>query len=273
MLSLDARNKKLVETPHFFESVNRKTKVLHIEDCYRGYDYSADYNKITGSWQINPKGKKIVTIPFKFAPIPIYSSNYPLRNLDSSTQARFLFTAFSDYYHWSNEEFESPWQPAHDFGKQLFENFTELEWQYYYNTMAQCIQFYLNCTERIDPPMNVINERNLKSLIPDEFMEWAEIYFVTEGGERLNTNVLKTEIVEDYKTNVGKEKYNKKTFDRYLRRWCKLKGFEYNPLVECTDKKNRYVKKWLEGKQVYYIHIKTPLVTNDESQQLESALP
>lgn len=284
MITLDARSKKAVETPHFFEQVKRNTKALHIEDCYRGYDYGADYNKISGSWQLNRKSKSIVTIPFKYAPIPIYTSNFPLRSLDSSTQARFLYTAFSDYYHWSNDEFEHPHQPIHDFKKMLFTEFSEHEWQLYYNTIAQCIQFFIGTDERIDPPMNIINERNLKSVITDDFIEWADLYFITEGGERLNTNVLKTDAVNNYKEVVGREKYNKKSFDRYLRRWCKLKGFEYNPLSVCTDKKNRYVKKWLEGKQVYYIHIAVKnadnlnihneILNNEQpNNDIETALP
>lgn len=263
MLTLDARSKKDRETPHFFEQVTRKTKVLHIEDCFKGYDYSADYNKISGSWQINRKSKTIVTMPFKYAPIPIYTSNFPLKSLDTSTQARFLYTAFSDYYHWSNDEFEHPHQPIHDFNKLLFSEFTELEWQLYYNTIAQCIQFFISTEERINPPMNIINERNLKSVITDDFIDWADYYFITEGGERLNTNILISEVEKDYKEQVGKEKFTKKSFHRYIKRWCKLKGFEYNPIEQCTDKKNRYVKKWIDGKQVYYLFIKANNANNN----------
>jgi hypothetical protein len=258
LLIIDARRRKDVEGPHFFENVTRNSKVVHIEDCYKGYDYSADYNKITGNWQINRKSKTIISIPFKYSPIPVYTSNFPLRNLDPSTQARFLYTAFADYYHWSSDEFSEPHQPAHDFGKRLFDDYTEDEWTCYYNTIAQCVQFFLSCGDslRVDPPMNIINERTIKSLISDDFIEWADAYFITETGERLNVNILKKDVQDDFKNTCGPDKFNKKSFDKQLKRWCKLRGFELNPIAICTDKKNRYVKKWLDGKQVYYVHIK-----------------
>ena len=80
-------------------------------------------------------------------------------------------------------------------------------------------------------PMDRINHNNLKASIGDNFLEWAEEYFA----ERLNTEVQRREMQEDYKASCGNFKLTAQGFRTKLAQYCQLKGYTLSDIIKKTE--------------------------------------
>lgn len=252
-VEFNGRNKKLTDNPHIYENVTVHTDYILIDDADRYLNFEFFFKPLTGDLDVNPKGTRQYSIPFAEAPKFCITSNYTMRKIDPSTERRLLYTVFSDYYHYnSNNEYRQHRNPYDDFGKNLFDDFTEDEWNLFFNFMAQCIKFYLSHPSKIDPPMKNVQMRNLKSVFGDAFGNWAEIYFTQD---RLNTEIGKAAAFKDYQDVTNMHKATINNFTKRLKAWCKYHGHTYNPESK-TNNGNRIIKT-IDSQSVEMIYIQT----------------
>lgn len=265
-VTLEGRNSKLTENQHLYENVTQHTDYILIDDANQYLNFDFFFSALTGEMTVNPKHGKQYVIPFQDVPKLAITSNFTLRNLDPSTERRLLYIVFSDYFHFNkDEEYQESRSPYDEFGKNLFLDFTEEEWEEFFNFMAHCIQTYLNY-DKIDPPMQNVTQRNLRTIMTDLFKDWADVYFSNDS-ERLNTEVIKSEAFDDFKDNGGKN-WKPTWFKKSLKAWCTYYGFELNPEILCgTD--GRIIKKNSENKAVEHIFIRTKPLTEIENERRE----
>lgn len=237
---INGRDKKLNDNKHWSENVTRWTRYLWFEDCDPKFDYSAHYNSITGEIIVNPKGIRSQTLDFMYSPKIAFDSNYPNNNLDPSTKGRMLYTTFSDYYHEASIDgkFSDTRRPVDEFKHQFFndwKNEREEHWSLLANLVARCIQFYLQTgNDKLNPPMEHINENELSSSLPKNFDEWATEYFTYN----MNKEVVHAHAYQDYCEKI-KSQISSNTWTRAMKRWTVLRKYELNPVDWCNDKKNR----------------------------------
>jgi len=262
-IEFNGRNKKLTENPHIYENVTVHTDYILVDDADQYLNFEFFFKPLTGDLDVNPKGTRQYSIPFSDSPKFCITSNYTLRNIDPSTERRLLYVVFSDYYHYnSNSEYRQHRNPYDDFGKNLFDDFTDKEWELFLNFMAQCIKFYLNHS-KIGPPMKNVELRNLKTIITDAFLNWAEIYF---HENRLNINVKREDAFHDFQEKTNSKQWKVNRFTKSLKAWCRYQGYQYNPETHCNagngDKKDRIIEK-IDNKPVEMFYIKTqPVLEN-----------
>ena len=101
---LSGRNPKLMDNNHVFEQVNQHTDFIIVDDCHRYLDTGLFYDSITGGMTVNPKNNHSFYIEFESSPKFAFSTNYVPGNFDSSSDARLIYTVFSDYYHQKTDE-------------------------------------------------------------------------------------------------------------------------------------------------------------------------
>lgn len=260
---INGRDVKGSQSEFLVGNVTRRDDIITIEDCHRFYDFSRHYNDITGDMVINPKGKPGFVLPFAHSPKLTFSTNFGINNVDPSTQARILYTVFSDYYHDQTEEFDKKYDPRDDFGKRLYDDFDEADWNRCINLAAQCIRFALSTGGRIDPPMNIIQQRNYQVVMGHEFEEWADFYFsdndIPEEERKLNRFLPKKTVIADYKMAIGDKKYNARRFNKAIKLWCRMKGYELNPLDLCNeDKRSRRITR----------RVTLPLATKETKEEM-----
>jgi len=137
-----------------------------------------------------------------------------------------------------------------DFGHALFTDWAEGQWNKLFNFFAQCLQFYLSTSEKIDPPMEQLTRRNLLAAIGEPYREWAEEY----AGARLDQEFNKKEAFEHLKATQDKlRNLSSHQFIKRLKAWCRLKGYAFMP-PEKTDSQGRIRKRTFEG-QIDYLFI------------------
>lgn len=302
---MDATTPENVKNQHFYSSIDRKTKVIHLEDVYPGFDYRQLYNRIDGEFGVNDKNIQSVTLSYATSPIVLVTSNFPPKNKDGSTKSRLLYNAFADYYQEPEKITDNNrmWKPIDDFKKNLFSEFNEQEWKLYYNTIAQCIHFFMNCKERIDPPMGAVKQRQIDFILGEKFLDFIDTYFYTEE-EKFNVYYPKELFTIDAEKAIGKGRHFGK-----LKDWCEEMGFELNQTDESGKQiglggknKDRVIKRvrefrpewqqrlkvihpdYQEDKQVDALYIRTKpqqsIIVNNENlnneqsnNDIETALP
>lgn len=237
----EGRPIKLTDNPHLFENTTEHTDMFLVDDANRYLKFDAFFSAITGPTMVNPKNAKQYTIPFSKSPKFWFTSNYPPHNIDPSMERRILYTIFSDYYHHNKmDEYREARTVRDDFGKDLGEDFTPEEWNLFLNLIAQCIRFYLSAPIKLNPPMENVNARNLKSAMGEAFQPWADVFFSAESG-RLDTFVIKSVALNDFlkATNM---KWTTQKFTTAIKAWCQYNNYELDP-KEHQNARNRIIKR------------------------------
>lgn len=275
-VTLDGRNPKLTDNPHIYERVTKHTDYILIDDASQYIKFNFFFAPLTGELTVNPKNNKQYEIPFKDVPKFAITSNYTIRDLDPSTERRLLYTVFSDYYHHSGGagDYLESRSPKDDFGITLFDDFDENNWNLFLNFMAQCCKLYMN-HNKIEPPMDNVNKRNLQSEMGGVFHAWADIYFSEDSGNL--DKMLERSMV--FKAFVDENKYNHWTpqkFGKAMRAWCRYRGYVLNPkdlqskdgrIHAKVDVIDKYGNKTDQKKSAEMLYIQTLATLNIEHKE------
>ncbi len=255
---IGGRNPKKTADNFIFDGVDEHTYNITIDDADQYLDFGFFFPYITGKFTINPKNNKPFTLEYSESPKFCITSNFTLNKIDPSTERRILYTSFSDYYHKKDNDgyYQDTRSPKEEFGKNIFEDFNQDEWNQFYNLVANCISMYLKfVNDKIEPPLENIEKRNLRTQIGESFLAWATDYF--SEPTHLNTTICKDEIFDLALPNLTsntRKHMDKRKFKDKIRLFCKYKGFEFNPKEQVNDKNDRIMLKYNGiNKEHFYI--------------------
>ncbi|NKI28239.1 hypothetical protein HCG49_16925 [Arenibacter sp. 6A1] len=257
---IPGRSKKAVDSEFLFDGVTQETDYIFIDDMNQYFPFQQFFSEITGKMKVNPKNSKGYTIDFIDSPKLCGTSNFPPLALDPSSSRRILFTVNSDYYHENKDnEYMQTRRVSDDFGgRNLFDDFTEEEYNSFYVFCAQCVQFFLASPTKINPPMDNVNKRNLMSEMGDAFRNWATVYF-SESNDKLDRLISRVDAFQDYQ-RVAQGKKSANNFKKSVKAYCKLNNFILNPKEIDKSGDGRIIQKF-EGKSQELFYIKTKLDT------------
>jgi len=257
---INGRDRKKTQDDFIYHGVTEDTDYLLVDDCHAYMDYGFFFNAITGDLDVNNKNGLRYIIPFAKSPKVAFASNFPPNNLDPSLERRLLFVVFSDYYHYNKDgEYNQTRIISDDFdGKSLFLDFDEKQWNKVLNFLAQCLQFYLSQTGKIDPPMENVEKRNLLKEMGDQFHSWADGFFslVKDNGDKRNLDdaVSKAYATGHFEKNTNIKKWTSNKFKKALKAYAKYNGWIFNPTDVAPN--NRIIKK-VDGESVEHFYIRT----------------
>lgn len=238
--TFDGRNAKLFDNPHLFERISKHTDYMLFDDANKAFQFDRLFSMITGEMNINPKGKTSYELAFADVPKMVVTSNFTPTEISPTVLRRLLFTVFGDYYHHENNgEYNETRTVKDDFGKNLFDDFDEKEWNLFCNFMAQCCRWYMNF-EKIEPPMGNVMVRNLQNYMGQSFLRWADVYFGEEAGRR-DSWVIRKMAMDDFIRETNSNGWTTQAFTARLVAWCKYKNLILDP-PELRNKDGRMVK-------------------------------
>lgn len=208
-----------------WEGLTEKTRLVIGDDLLKDFDFDSLFSLITSDWPVNPKNHPAYTIPFDSSPKIFLSSNYAIAGDGTSYSARQWLLGFSDFYSDSHS-------PVDDFKALFFEEWDEGQWNLFWNFVAQCIQLYLRLGYTPSPDSRM-NGRRLVQQIGEDFLSWADDYFIAGGGH-LNVRILKSEMYKDFIDYVQhlrgpRFSMSVNSFCRRMGYYTHLRGFFFNP--------------------------------------------
>lgn len=270
---LGGRNPKLTDNPHVYDRVTEHTDLILVDDAHQYLNFNFFFGDITGDMVVNPKNNVSYNIPFENSPKIVITSNFTLRDIDSSTEDRILYTVFSDYYHAasSNNDYRETRKIYDDFNKTLHKaDYTKEEWNLDFNFIADCIQFYLSVPspQKISPPMGNVAKRNLRTIMGDTFKTWADTFFDKEIG-RVDEFVARQDAIEDFEKVTKQRGWTTNKFTKAMKAWA-----EYTEYVQALNPREYQnsegrISRQHNGKAADMLYVKTkelnPADLNDEA--------
>ena len=252
---------------------------IEIDDFAEYGLFSKFYAEITGDRYVNPKNYGAFTLDYKHSGKMSLSTNFELQNTDPSTTARVLSEVASDWYHEKTDknDYRETRKPDTEFGRRLYDDFTSEDRLKFYNIIAYSIQLQMRFY-KINPPTGNIRMRELRREMQkgvgktDDFFKWANTYFVPKPagyndemspaeagyfGAYIVKDHAYRNLTEDF-TQKQKSDYRPVKFKEHVKAWCDYYGFDFNPEVLHTDRKNKRIMKRVDGKyaECFYIHVK-----------------
>jgi hypothetical protein len=271
---LDGRNPRLTDNPHIFENVDLTTDLVAVDDCWDHFNFGYFYPSLTSDLSANPKNKKGYTIPYMESPKFIFSSNFGDRTTDPSSFRRKIYTVYSDYYHADNGtgDYAGSRTPDEEFGRNLFDDWKDADWEEFYNFMAQCLAFYLSCAEKVKPPMGNVQKRSLIAEMTEAFRSWADVYFNPEG-DKVNKWVRKDLAFEEYKRESGLKNHTSTSWKKKLVAYCKYMKYEFNPPsigsnIHKVKIKDEYGNEKETSKECVYVMTNTAAAKANVAEQM-----
>lgn len=292
---IGGRRKDITDKPDFiYDGYTCFHSIIEVDDLNENADFDFFYTQITGNREVNSKHISKQILPYESSGKMIVTSNFELRSIDSSTIARILNAAVSDYYHEKTRfnDYKETRSPRSKFGKLLYDDFTEEDWGKFYNFMAYCIQLTMRF-DKIQPPMENLEKRQLRRLMTngvskdEEFYNWANQYFTIPPDPRpelcpddvgyFNVVFRRDSAFNNFKAALSSLqacRYKSNQFKLSLIAWCDYKGYELNPLILCTGSnaaEDRRIIKKIGDKttECFYISTSPQRLRDDENVQTE----
>ena len=260
-VTISGKDPNIFENSHTFERVNRKTRMVVVEDCAKSLDIEDFYLLINGEFHVNPKNKTIFSIPFTESPKMAFSTNYVPLAFDGSSVRRMLYMVFGDYYHQQTDEndYLETRKLSDDFGQNILPPYSsEEQWNADINFLLQCERAYLKLIQQnamIVPPMQNILIRKNMTVMGDNFQEWAFQYFAEDSG-RLNREIEKENVFNDCISQANIPKLTPHTFTKKLKAFVAVADWidELDPKEMCG--KDGRIRR--DSKQYIYLRSKVP---------------
>ena len=201
--------------------VNFDTRILVLDDVPDNFDFSNLFPLISERAVTEKKYQDKVVIEYARSPKIVITSNFTIDCDDESSKRRKVEFILSDV-------FKSEYKPIHRYGKLLFDNWSQDEWDIFYVFMARCISFFLK-NGIIIPRINVF-ERSLKISAPSEFISYADKNL--RAGERYN----KKSVYDDfYAQNPNVYQIAMKGFHGWLALYARAHGYNMNETHSNSD--------------------------------------
>lgn len=196
-----------------YQTVNLDDNVLCFDDITQNFSFEELFNIITGDLTLNKKNLQPIVIPYERSPKILFTSNYILKGVGDSHEARKVEIELHRHY-------SKSFQPIDDFKKRFFSSdWNNEEWNSFYSYMIANIQKYLSFG-LVKTELKTAKIRKVISGTSDDFFDYCENKIWDE-----NTAYKTKELFEEYKSGDERE-VPKNMGTKWFGRWLSL-YFEY----------------------------------------------
>lgn len=219
-LTKDGKSLNTKGNRFFYQDLNLSHKVMYLDDVNEDLNFEDFYSVVTGSLSIEEKHKAPYNIPFEISPKLMISSNYMVKGSGgNSDERRRIEIEIFPYY-------SKDHTPLDGFGKKLFDDWDEKEYNLFFNDMIYyCQKFMLNGIMN-SAPIN-LNENKLILETNMSFVEFADMNITFNSGEeKISRN--KTVLYNIYRDKHPMESriITPIMFAKWLTKWGKRRGYQ-----------------------------------------------
>ena len=207
-----------------FQNVTLDTQVIFVDDIAPKFDFPALYPSITGDLSCECKNIKKMVIPFAESPKFALTSNNPVKGEGASDLARQWVLPFSRF-------FSMDYTPEMWFGRRLFADWQDADWQDFFDFAIYCISRFLR-TGFVPATDAEFQRAKLLNALPDEVLSVFEGAGMADGGVFIREDLLR-QLPRKFDTTG-------KSFTRYLKIFAAFYGLKYDETRSSRRVKDEY---------------------------------
>jgi len=199
-----------------YQRINVDTQILAFDDVKKNFSFDALFSIITEGIEVNQKNKAEFVIPFERSPKIVITTNYVINGSGGSHDRRRHELEFFQY-------FSAKHSPINEYGRLLFDEWSESDWISFDNYMISITQKFLN--QGLTDPVSI--NADLKRFIQQtskDFYDWIE-----DGNLQKDSRLYNTEtngaFKEEHKEHTN---MNNRTFLNWIGKYCELNDYKLN---------------------------------------------
>jgi len=226
------------DSPFAYQTINTDTQVVCFDDVSSNFNFERLFSVITEGITIEKKNKDAITIPFRFAPKIVITTNYAISGKGNSFERRKWELEFRQHY---NKDFT----PVDEFKKRLFDEWSNDEWCIFDNYMLNNLKGYLS-TGFVKSKFRNLSIRQLAAGTKHQFIEWLGLIDgskptpILKYDKKIFKDTLYGDFVADNPDFGPKTKntVSRVQFYKWLKAFADFKGVE---AVEGRDGNGRWI--------------------------------
>jgi hypothetical protein len=200
-----------------YQTVSPETQVLVFDDVKKNFDFESKFSLVTEGMTLERKNKDAIRLKVEDSPKMVISTNYAIKGEGNSHDRRRFELEIAQYY-------GKNLTPYDEFGKQLFDDWEDLEFKKFDNYMVYCLQSYLK---------NGLIKQNAKNLkmrkfIAEtcmEFHEWISDQENCPQNIRNDKQQYFNKFTEEYQD--FKKWLTRKKFNIWIQKYCNFINLNY----------------------------------------------
>jgi hypothetical protein len=201
-----------------YQTVSPETQVLVFDDVKKNFDFESKFSLVTEGMTLERKNKDAIKLKVEDSPKMVISTNYAIKGEGNSHDRRRFEIEFAQYY-------GKTLTPYDEFDRQLFDDWTDDDFQRFDNYMVYCLQSYLKLGLVSQNAKN-IKMRKFIAETSMEFFEWVKETENVPHNDRLEKSVYFANFTNEYQ-DFKKWLTNKK-FNIWVQKYANFIGAEYN---------------------------------------------
>lgn len=210
-----------------FSMVTIDTRVVFLDDVPEKFNFENFFSVISEGITVELKFVNKFYIPYEFSPKIVISTNYAIKGVGSSNEARKYEYQLSNYY--SEKQ-----TPSDDFGHLYFNGWDPYQWNLYDNLMINSVQEYLD--KGVARSVCIDDKHN--KLIAETGKLFAD--WITQFDLKYNYRYNKRSLYGDYELYCeGCPDVNRLRFCRRLQVYAKIYGLK---ITESHSGFERYIE-------------------------------
>jgi len=228
--------------PFATEQINEDTEIVVIDEFdFTRVEEKKLFNMISEGVTIAKKYKDKKQLAFEDSPKMYIASNTEPMNHGASSRRRRVGLEFSDY-------FGEDHTPYDEFGHNLFADWSDEEWQYFYHFMFHCVQLYLSNGGPHEAQLQNMIKKHAIRATSSEFVD----YFLNHIP--FDTPISAADIAKNYNQLNGFRKDNaldSRTCGQWISKLIQIYRLRYEKLRQMTEGKQSHT--WIirpEGTQL-----------------------
>jgi hypothetical protein len=175
-----------------YQLVSADTQIISFDDTRKNFDFERLFSVITEGLTLEKKNKDAIKIPFSRSPKISITTNYAIKGAGNSFARRKWELELHQHY---TKEFT----PLDEFGKLMFSDWNEEEWNAFDNYMIKNLMNYLT-TGLVKSGFVNLKTRQFSAETCHEFLEWCGVLQGHTENQLLaaNQRIYKQSLYDDF---------------------------------------------------------------------------
>lgn len=199
-----------------YQTVSTETQVLVFDDVKKNWDFETKFSLVTEGITLERKNKDAIKLTVEESPKMVISTNYAIKGEGNSHDRRRHEIEIAQYY---GKELT----PYDEFGRQLFDDWNEREFNQFDNYMVYCLQMFLKHGLKNQNAKN-LEMRRFIAETSMEFYEWISEIENFPLNLRNEKSQLYNKFTTDYKDYL---KLTRKRFNIWVQKYASFKGLRF----------------------------------------------